>query len=98
MDWKEIYGQFRDTPSDFYCKGEQCNANDFMLLGSLTRLLSLNMTVFYRQGRPRYLIPCSGHGSCKVTGDCICDPAAYVKGTDKITGFSQVVVLANVKR
>lgn len=98
VDWKEIYGQFRDTPSDFYCKGEQCNANDFMLLGSLHETsfrYNYDCNSECQGTDPDTLIPCSGHGSCKVTGDCICDPAAYIKGTDKITGFSQVVVLAN---
>jgi len=93
QDWKLLYDQFRENPSDFFCtSGEPCTRHDFILLGNLhksSNRYNFDCNTHCENIHPITKIPCAGHGSCKVTGDCICDPAAYISGTDPMTGFSR---------
>ena len=93
QDWKLLYDQFRENPSDFFCtSGEPCTRHDFILLGNLhksSNRYNFDCNTHCENIHPITKIPCAGHGSCKVTGDCICDPAAYISGTDPTTGFSR---------
>jgi len=91
-DWKLLYTNFRDDPGKFNCRnGIPCTTYDFILLGTLassSNRYNFDCNTQCENIDPITRIPCSGHGSCKVTGVCICDPAAYVSTTDPITGFS----------
>jgi len=97
-EWKTLYNEFRDEPSSFICGNQNCTTHDFILVGSLHHTSSrfnFDCNTECQATDPTTLIPCSGHGSCKVTGNCICDTAAIVKGTDKVTGFSLTFNLAD---
>ena len=98
-DWKLMYDEFRETPEDFFCaQGTRCNRHDFILLGNLdssSHRFNFDCNTHCEAIHPVTMIPCSGHGSCKNTGDCICDPAAYISTTDPITGFSITLNVGN---
>lgn len=90
--WKTVYHNFRDNPSSYMCMPDRtCTHHDFILLGNLagsSYRYNYDCNTECEGVDPVTKIPCSGHGSCRVTGDCTCDPAAYVKGVNEVTGFS----------
>lgn len=88
-NWKVYYDQFRDSPAGFTCKGQPCDAHDFVMLGNLEDTsfkwnFDCNKTC--PAVDPVTKIGCSGHGRCGITGTCICDTARVIKGTDAATG------------
>ena len=98
-DWKTIYHDFRDEPSRYECiPGTACTHHDFMLLGNLA-----DSSTRYNYDcnsecpgiDPSTDIPCSGHGACRVTGVCACDPAAIVVGVNEVSGASVEITFAN---
>ena len=96
-DWKTVYRDFRNDPSKYRCM-QACTHHDFILLGNLDQSSSrfnYDCNSECQGTDPDTLIPCSGHGSCRVTGQCVCDPAAYVVGVNEVTGASIEVNLGN---
>ena len=96
-DWKTVYRDFRDDPSKYQCI-QTCTHHDFILLGNLDQSSSrfnYDCNSECQGTDPDTLIPCSGHGSCRVTGQCVCDPAAYVVGVNEVTGASIEINLGN---
>jgi hypothetical protein len=97
--WKVLYHDLRDNPEKYKCMPDRsCNKHDLILLGNLDESsyrFNFDCNTQCQGTNPNTLIPCSGHGSCRVTGDCVCDPAAYIKGTNEVTGFSMEFNLIN---
>ena len=97
--WKDLYHDLRDNPETYKCMPDRsCNAHDLILLGNLDESsyrYNFDCNTECQGTDSNTLIPCTGHGSCRVTGDCVCDPAAYVKGTNEVTGFSMEFNLAS---
>ena len=98
-DWKTIYHDFRDEPSRYECiPGTACTHHDFMLLGNLADS-STRYNFDCNSECPGIDastdIPCSGHGACRVTGICACDPAAIVVGVNEVSGASVEITMSN---
>lgn len=91
-DWSDIYRDFRNKPEQFECKPQTpCNQGDFALLGTLadsSYRYNYDCNAQCDGVDETTLIPCSGHGSCRATGRCVCDRATFVLGTNRITGAS----------
>lgn len=91
-NWEILYHDFRDHPQNYKCMPDRtCSHHDFILLGNMAESsyrYNYDCNTECEGTDPVTKIPCTGHGSCRVTGDCTCDPAAYVKGVDEVTGFS----------
>ena len=100
-EWGDIYRDFRDNPSNYEClPGSQCTFNDFSLLGTLAGSsfrFNYDCNSECEGIDPRTFIPCSGHGSCRATGQCVCDPASIVVGVNKVTGVSTEIDMGNGK-
>ena len=98
-NWETVYREFRNNPSDFKCAPDRnCSHHDFILLGNLDKSsfrFNFDCNTECQATDPVTKIPCSGHGSCRVTGDCMCDPAAYVRGVNEVTGFSMIFNLGD---
>lgn len=98
VSWHTIYEDFRDNPTNYYCGlNRQCVRHDFILLGNLDVEGQFNYNYDCNSEcpgtDPGTKITCSGHGSCAVTGDCMCDPAAIIKGTNAVTGASRTFII-----
>ena len=98
-DWKTIYHDFRDEPSRYEClPGTPCTHHDFMLLGNLADS-STRYNYDCNSECPGIDastdIPCNGHGACRVTGECACDPAAIVVGVNEVSGASVEITMSN---
>lgn len=91
-DWSDIYRDFRNKPEQFQCKPNiPCDQGDFALLGTLadsSYRYNYDCNAQCEGVDEITLIPCSGHGSCRATGRCVCDRATLVLGTNRITGAS----------
>ena len=91
-NWQMLYDSFRDSPTQYKCMPDRnCTHHDFILLGNLERTsyrYNYDCNFECEGVDPITKIPCSGHGSCRPNGDCMCDPAAYVRGVNEVTGFT----------
>ena len=100
QQWRPLYYDFRDNPGDYKCMPDRsCTKHDFILLGNLdgsSSRYNYDCSTQCEGTDADTLIPCTGHGSCAVTGKCICDPAALVKGTNEVTGYSQVFKIGDL--
>ena len=91
-DWEEIWNDFTDNPSNYWCLDKQCDYGNSVLASNLDETSyrynydcnsicpSTNMTTG---------IPCSGHGVCGVKGQCVCDVAKIQVGQNE-NGFREV--------
>jgi hypothetical protein len=83
--WEKMYERFLNNPGDFWCFDRRCSGGDVNTLGSLDESSSRynydcnslcpgldNVTQ----------LSCSKRGRCGVTGQCVCDTASVITGTD----------------
>ena len=83
--WEKMYERFLNSPGDFWCFDRRCSGGDVNTLGSLDESSSRynydcnslcpgldNVTQ----------LSCSKRGRCGVTGQCVCDTASVITGTD----------------
>lgn len=90
---EEVWIDFRDNPKNYYCYDRPCDYGDSNLVSNLageSSRFNYDCNSVCPGTNPVSLIPCSGHGSCGPTGQCICDQAKVVVGENE-NGFKQVI-------
>ena len=84
-NWTTVFDDFILTPQKFRCKGGlPCNQHDVVMLSDYDETSArYNFDCKGKcPGTIEHQIPCSGHGRCGITGECICDIAKVYKGTN----------------
>ena len=88
-NWRIAYEAFQANPSQYTCAGKPCDFHDVVLSGTLADS-SFSYDYDCSKECPAVnettKLPCSGHGRCGVTGQCVCDIAKRIRGTDSASG------------
>ena len=83
--WEKMYGRFLDNPGDFWCFDRRCSGGDVNSLGSLDESSS-RYNYDCNSLCPGFdnitQLSCSKRGRCGATGQCVCDTASVITGTD----------------
>ena len=83
--WEKMYGRFLDNPGDFWCFDRRCSGGDVNALGSLDESSS-RYNYDCNSLCPGFdnstQLSCSKRGRCGATGQCVCDTASVITGTD----------------
>ena len=91
--WEKIHERFLNKPGDFWCYDRQCTGGDVNKLGSLDESSS-RYNYDCNSICPGFdnvtHLSCSKRGRCGVTGQCVCDTASVITGTDD-AGFKQII-------
>ena len=91
-DWESTFLNFVDNPQNYWCYDKTCDVGDTTLssnLDSTSSRYNFNCGSECPGTNETTKIPCSGHGICGASGQCVCDPAKIVVGEDS-NGFKQV--------